>query len=246
MNAALPYHADASNYYRPCWDNFRPNKLLDSNVQPAVEASASVGIIIGREPINAEKHLMSSESLIAAGEAQAEQSAKFDQFLTDNYQLLVGYLYKRADSLEDAQDIAQESVTRLMRYSHHPPQVLKHLLFRIALNVLSDSGRRNRVRLSSAYLDMDFIIGEAQSSDLTPDEHAQHQEELILARNAILRLPTHCKQIYLLNRIDGLTYSQIALKYNISVKAVEKQMSKALTLINRHLAINGAGRGKMR
>jgi RNA polymerase sigma factor (sigma-70 family) len=170
------------------------------------------------------------------------RSRVFNQFLEQHYPILVGYLNKRVGSRDDAQDVAQESVSRLMRYAHHPPEVLKPLLFRIALNVMSDSRRRGVGAFMSSHGDMDAAIEEMPSDELSPDEHAQHQQELSLARNAILRLPDHCKQIYLLNRMDNLSYPQIAKRYGISVKAIEKQMSKALTLINRHLTSHGAGR----
>ncbi|MNC50370.1 putative RNA polymerase sigma factor FecI [compost metagenome] len=157
--------------------------------------------------------------------------------------MLVGYLNKKVGSWDDAQDIAQESATRLMRYSHHPPEVLKPLMFRIALNLVSDSRRRNIGALTISQTDeMDVLVEQLQSDVLSPEAHTQHHQELLLARAAILRLPSHCKQIYLLNRMDGLSYTQIARQYNVSVKAIEKQMSKALTLINRHLASHGAGR----
>lgn len=185
---------------------------------------------------------MSQMPDIDSGSSDPARSAVFSQFLGQHYPVLVGFLTKRVASQDDAQDVAQESVARLMRYSHHPPEVLKPLLFRIALNVVSDSRRRGGGAFTMTHDDMDAAMEAIPSDDLSPDEHAQHRQELMLAREAILRLPDHCRKIYLLNRIDGLSYPQIAQRYGISVKAIEKQMSKALTLINRHLASHGAGR----
>ncbi|OBU52215.1 hypothetical protein A9K69_16755 [Stenotrophomonas maltophilia] len=91
---------------------------------------------------------------------------------------------------------------------------------------------------------MELIIDDLASEDFSPDEILQSQQELAMVRAAILRLPEHCRHIYLLNRMDGLTYAQIAQKYNLSLKAIEKQMSKALSLINHHLKVNGAERGQ--
>jgi len=36
--------------------------------------------------------------------------------------------------------------------------------------------------------------------------------------------------VFLLNRIDGLTYEEIADRLDLSVKAIEKRMSEALKL----------------
>ena len=43
-------------------------------------------------------------------------------------------------------------------------------------------------------------------------------------------------QIYLLNRIEGMSYTEIADHCDISVKAVEKHISKALKLLRERLA----------
>jgi RNA polymerase sigma-70 factor (ECF subfamily) len=36
-----------------------------------------------------------------------------------------------------------------------------------------------------------------------------------------------------MNRIDELTYSEIAVNMEVSVKAIEKQMSKALSMLRK-------------
>lgn len=48
-------------------------------------------------------------------------------------------------------------------------------------------------------------------------------------------LPEKCRQVFEMNRRDGLKYSEIAEKLGISVKTVEAQMSKALNSLRVHL-----------
>jgi len=52
---------------------------------------------------------------------------------------------------------------------------------------------------------------------------------------AIASLPEKCRMVFELNRIEGLKYSEIAEKMNISLKTVEAQMSKALAVMKEHL-----------
>ena len=55
-------------------------------------------------------------------------------------------------------------------------------------------------------------------------------------REVIASLPEKCRQIFELNRFDGLKYSEIASQLHISVKTVENQMSKALKILREKLA----------
>lgn len=52
---------------------------------------------------------------------------------------------------------------------------------------------------------------------------------------AIQCLPEKCRQVFELNRMEGLKYAQIAEKLGISIKTVEAQMSKALSVLREHL-----------
>ncbi len=61
-------------------------------------------------------------------------------------------------------------------------------------------------------------------------------EELVREINYALNLlPDRCRQVFELSRYEGLKYSQIAERLEISVKTVEAQMSKALRLMREHL-----------
>lgn len=52
---------------------------------------------------------------------------------------------------------------------------------------------------------------------------------------AIQSLPEKCRRVFELNRMEGLKYAQIAEKMGISIKTVEAQMSKALSVLREHL-----------
>lgn len=53
---------------------------------------------------------------------------------------------------------------------------------------------------------------------------------------AIASLPEKCREVFELSRAEGLRYAQIAEKLGISVKTVEAQMSKALSVLREHLS----------
>ena len=55
-------------------------------------------------------------------------------------------------------------------------------------------------------------------------------------REVIASLPEKCREVFELNRFEGLKYGEIAEKLQISVKTVENQMSKALKILREKLS----------
>jgi len=64
-------------------------------------------------------------------------------------------------------------------------------------------------------------------------ETVELEREIELAINS---LPEKCRMVFEFSRMEGLKYGEIAEKMGISVKTVEAQMSKALTVLRTHLS----------
>ena len=54
--------------------------------------------------------------------------------------------------------------------------------------------------------------------------------------DALQALPEKCREVFTLNRFEGLKYGEIAGRLGISVKTVETQMSKALKILREKLS----------
>jgi RNA polymerase sigma factor (sigma-70 family) len=69
------------------------------------------------------------------------------------------------------------------------------------------------------------------------DQHRLLESRDMLRRldAAMMRLRPKTREIFMAHRIDGLTYAEIAARTGLSVKGVEKQMSKALVQLDRML-----------
>jgi RNA polymerase sigma-70 factor (ECF subfamily) len=148
---------------------------------------------------------------------------RFERFVRESGPLLVRFLARLRVREDDVQDVAQESVARLLRYrDSEPPEAWAALLYRIAINVARDRARHERHAPTSS-VETDAIAG-----DDSPEQHASDHEALARVRAAILRLPSRCRAVYLMHRFDGLSYPEIARRCAISTKAVEKHMSRAL------------------
>ncbi len=68
----------------------------------------------------------------------------------------------------------------------------------------------------------------SQVAGPTPEQGMIQGEMYALYQQALNGLPERTRQIFELNRQEGLTYKEIAVKMQLSVKTVEAHMSKAL------------------
>ena len=168
--------------------------------------------------------------------AQADEADEFDGFVRSQRDGLVRFLQRRTRSADDAEDLAQESFTRLMRYRGHAPDSWAGLLYRIAVNALHDRGRRSVSRFDAQHVSLDDAAGELPNEEPSHEQRTATEQELVALQRALLRLPDRCREVYLLNRIEGMSYTEIAEHCGISVKAVEKHVSRALRLLRERLA----------
>ena len=61
------------------------------------------------------------------------------------------------------------------------------------------------------------------------------RDKLVRLEQAVLRLKPLTREIFLACRLDGYSYAEIAEQTGLSVKGVEKQMSRALKQLGRQL-----------
>jgi len=169
----------------------------------------------------------------------------FVAFVRDHQEALIAFLRKRANE-EDARDMAQEAMVRLMRYRNQPHAQLRALMYRIALNVFNDRGRRGQSHHVAVHVSFDDEMLTLPSAELAHDERIDNEQTLARVREAILRLPPRCRQVYLLNRIEGMRYAEVARHCGISVKAVEKHIGKALQVLRDCLPQEMGGNGGLR
>ncbi|WP_188315891.1 RNA polymerase sigma factor [Chitinophaga agrisoli] len=74
---------------------------------------------------------------------------------------------------------------------------------------------------------------EAEASQPDPYEHVALRQRI---KAGIDTLPEKCRQAFMLNYYNSLSYKAIAHEMGISVKTVEKHISKALQVLRRELS----------
>lgn len=132
---------------------------------------------------------------------------------------------------EEARDLVQESFVRLAGRdpSRGAIQSPAGYLMRIAFNLIrnpAEAARRKAYHQQVAFEEIDHGA---------EDPHARLEARDMLQRldKAVARLKPKTRTIFLAHRVEGLSYAQIAERTGLSVKGVEKQMSKALAELDR-------------
>jgi RNA polymerase sigma factor (sigma-70 family) len=161
----------------------------------------------------------------------AARAADFVAFLREQRAALAGFLRRRLPTEEDAEDVAQESLMRMLRYREsQPPQAWKPLLYRVASNAAVDHARSRHNHRNSEHVSLDEADLVSQAPQ--PEQIAEREQALSLLGGAILQLSPRCRQVFLLHRMEGLTYGEIGVRLGISESMVQKYISRAIVALS--------------
>ncbi|MDN5872263.1 MAG: sigma-70 family RNA polymerase sigma factor [Nitrococcus sp.] len=132
------------------------------------------------------------------------------------------FLRRRYGSHED-EDLLQDGFVRLLQ--NQPPHQPRAWLYRTCANLAADSYDRQRVRDRHA----PKLEVEESSTELDPARAAEARERLQRVTQALQQQPAAVRQVFLLNRVDGLSQRAIAKRLGISEKTVERHVVRGLT-----------------
>ncbi len=139
-------------------------------------------------------------------------------------------VYKGADR-EMATDIAQDVFMRI--WEKQLPvneKTAVGLLYKIAGDMFISKYRHQM--LETNYLNaIRYNI-----HDMSPEDQIRYDELKVNLAKALASLNEKQRTVFLMARLDGLKYHEIAERLNISVKAVEKRMSNTLAFLKNYLS----------
>jgi RNA polymerase sigma-70 factor (ECF subfamily) len=135
---------------------------------------------------------------------------------------LRNFVYYRTGDLERAEDIVQEAMIRMWQNcSEILFEKAKSFLYTVSHRLLIDNARHDKVKL-------EFIKSSGQEHATDPSYELEKKEFEKILEQAISGLTETQREAFLMNRIDKMTYAEIAEVLGISVKAVEKRIHLAL------------------
>jgi RNA polymerase sigma factor (sigma-70 family) len=135
---------------------------------------------------------------------------------------------------DKAEDIIQQVFSRMAGRSGNdvaPIQAPGAYLRQAARNVLRDEARAAERRCAHQHVPIEDL----PLSGGDPVAALEARDRLVRIEEAVLRLKPLTREIFLACRLDGYSYAEIAERTGLSARGVEKQMSRAIKQLGRHL-----------
>lgn len=146
----------------------------------------------------------------------------FSSIFKANSKTVFNYIYYKFGNEEKAHDAVQEAFLKLWENcAKVAPEKAKSFVYTVANNLYLNVIKAEKVRLKYADKTM-------KTTNETPEFLMEESEFKTKLDNALDSLPDNQRITFLLNRIDGKKYKEIAEIEGVSVKAIEKRMHLAL------------------
>lgn len=155
--------------------------------------------------------------------------ARFEELFKGLFKPLCAFAIKFTGDVDSAKNLVHEVFIQVWeKFDSLPPETnFKSYCYTAVRNKCL-----NHIRDKKKFVILQDAADHEPQVTNTTLETAELQQKI---EAAIAALPEKCRTVFELNRIEGLKYSEIADKMNISIKTVEAQMSKALSVMREHL-----------
>lgn len=156
---------------------------------------------------------------------------------------VLAYLTRKLRDAELAADLTQEAFMRLSESGAGAAGAVgnpRAYLYRVAHNLAVDHVRRQSPRRDAAPVS-DAVLAEVPDGRPSPEQVLGERQRLDIARSAVLDLPERTRQVFVLARLDGLTYRQVAETLGISESSVQKHLAKAVAHVMQRLRAGDHG-----
>jgi len=140
---------------------------------------------------------------------------------------LTRYFRRRVQNIAEIEDMVQDVFARMVaRDSTEPVEHLGGYVLKTASSVFADWVRRRSSHAANLHVSFEPELHGEEEVD--PVRILGGKEELQAATLVLLRLPERTRTVFILRRLEGQRFQDIAAHLGISVSAVEKHMVRAI------------------
>ncbi|MFY8325216.1 sigma-70 family RNA polymerase sigma factor [Pseudoalteromonas sp. ZZD1] len=158
--------------------------------------------------------------------SQTANSVGFNTLYQEHHEWLVRWIARRTYNRDNAQDIAQDTFIRLLSKPavYHEIRSPRAWLTKVAGNLVTDDIRRKI--LEENYVA--YLESMPETAYFSPEEQFQLLKLLEQIDSLLSSLRSIEKKAFLMVRLDGLSYKEVASQLGVSLSSIEKYIAKAM------------------
>ena len=151
------------------------------------------------------------------------EEENYNQLFRKYYESVTKYIYYKCGSLEQAEDIVQNAFVKLWQLCATISfSKAKSYIYKACNNLFL-----NEVKHQKVVLKHQQTVAKKTNNE-SPEFLIEVDEFRSKLKNAINQLSVKEREVFLLSRVEQKTYKEIAEITGLTVKAIERRMSKAL------------------
>ena len=155
---------------------------------------------------------------------------EFKQLFEDKFEAIKLFIYYKCGDEAMASDVAQNTFMKVWENRKAiKKETVVSLLYKIANNQMISEFRRDKVMFQFEVKDTRTDMQLSGEDEYMYAETKQHYER------TLAQMPEEIRVVFMMSRLEELKYREIAEHLQISIKTVEKRMSKALVLLKHEL-----------
>ena len=153
----------------------------------------------------------------------------FKMIYDTHFDNLRRYLYYRSGDQDLSEDIAQNVFMKIWKKKIDTTKGnIKSLLFKMGTDEFISYYRRSKI-------EREYVNSQDFKLVHQDDDDDNFSEKKKMYEKALKTLTDKQRVALLMNKMEGLTYKEIAESLNLSQKAIEKRISQALSVLKNNL-----------
>ena len=156
----------------------------------------------------------------------------FNQVFLTQRVILLRTLQRMVNNPSTAEDLLQETYLRVTRaLNERTVEHLEPFVFQTARNLALDHLRSRRIQSRTVLEDVPTEVIESVPSSLSTPEEA-HQAAQLLERLSVSlsQLSARQQRIFILSRLHGCSYQEIARELDVSLSTVQKELKLIMAI----------------
>ncbi|MDH4654778.1 sigma-70 family RNA polymerase sigma factor [Pseudomonas sp. JS3066] len=152
----------------------------------------------------------------------------------EHYEELIGTWTRRLRSRHRAEDFAHDAFVRVLEAEQENVKQPRAYLHQTTRNIAVDHFRREERR---AQLEVD-IAGDGDESKDDPESYMHAVQLADSIEKALAELPVNCRQVFVWQKLEGLSQAEIAERLGLSRNMVERYMIRTIRHLRERLDLS--------